>query len=151
MRISAGSLLLLALTALVSVTLAKSVFTFMDVLKAATVDFNQKSDEKNAFGPPKQSPLRSMSMFEPGDGSVIIKSITFTLKETVCPKSVDYLKEECVFKENGSLKMCSSTATVLKSQPAEAASLTVSCREVTDPAERKKLSEPPSWAKYFNW
>uniref|UniRef100_A0A0E9U1A9 Uncharacterized protein n=2 Tax=Anguilla anguilla TaxID=7936 RepID=A0A0E9U1A9_ANGAN len=48
--------------------------------------------------------LRSMSMFEPGDGSVMIKSITFTLKETVCPKSEDYLKEECVFKGNGSLK-----------------------------------------------
>uniref|UniRef100_A0A0E9QYZ1 Uncharacterized protein n=2 Tax=Anguilla anguilla TaxID=7936 RepID=A0A0E9QYZ1_ANGAN len=29
----------------------------------------------------------SQSMFEPGDGSVMIKSITLTLKETVCPKS----------------------------------------------------------------
>uniref|UniRef100_A0A0E9QH89 Uncharacterized protein n=1 Tax=Anguilla anguilla TaxID=7936 RepID=A0A0E9QH89_ANGAN len=51
------------------------------------------------------SPL-SQSMFEPGDGSVMIKSITFTLKETVCPKSEDYLKEECVFKDNGVSSHC---------------------------------------------
>ncbi|KAJ8408225.1 hypothetical protein AAFF_G00264530 [Aldrovandia affinis] len=145
------SLLLLSLVALISMTLAKSVFTFSDLLAAATVDFNRNSPETNAFGPPKQGALRSMSMFAAGDGSAMINSITFTLKETVCPKSEDYLKDECTFKENGSLKKCSSIATVLNSQPAEAASLTVSCKEVTDPEERKELSEVPSWAKYFNW
>ncbi|KAG5842166.1 hypothetical protein ANANG_G00174760 [Anguilla anguilla] len=123
MKSSVGPLLLLSLVAFVSVTLARSVFTFTDVLAAATADFNQKSQETKAFGPPKKGALRSMSMFEPGDGSVMIKSITFTLKETVCPKSEDYLKEECVFKDNGSLKKCSSTATVLKSQPGEAGSI----------------------------
>ncbi|KAJ8337412.1 hypothetical protein SKAU_G00386320 [Synaphobranchus kaupii] len=152
MKTSVGPLLLISLVSIVSVTLARSVFTFKDVLAAATADFNQKSQETKAFGPPKQGALRSMSVFEPGDGSVMIKSITFTLKETVCPKSEDYLKEECIFKENGSMKKCSSTATVLKSQPGEAASLTMSCQEVTDPEERKKLSEPTGWAKYFgNW
>ncbi|KAG9329144.1 hypothetical protein JZ751_007511 [Albula glossodonta] len=152
MKGSAGSLLLLSLTALVSMTLASSVLTFSDILARATIDFNQKSQETKAFGPPKKSPLRSMSVFEPGDGSVMIKTITFTLKETMCPKSEDYLKDECVFKENGSLKKCTSTATILKSQPREVASLTVSCQEVTDPEERKELSEPPSWTKWFsNW
>uniref|UniRef100_A0A0E9P8K8 Uncharacterized protein n=1 Tax=Anguilla anguilla TaxID=7936 RepID=A0A0E9P8K8_ANGAN len=57
-------------------------------------------------------------MFEPGDGSVMMKSITFTLKETVCPKSEDYPKGRvCTSRKMGSLKKCSSTATVLKSQP----------------------------------
>ncbi|KAJ8272980.1 hypothetical protein GJAV_G00095790 [Gymnothorax javanicus] len=152
MKNSVGPLLIISIAVFVPVAWARSVFTFNDVLAAATANFNQKSNEKNAFGPPKQHPLRSMSVFEPGTGSVMIKTITFPLLETVCPKSEDYQQEKCTFKENGSFKKCSSTATILKSQPGEAASLTVSCEEVTDPKERKELSEPPSWMKYFsNW
>uniref|UniRef100_A0A0E9RD53 Uncharacterized protein n=1 Tax=Anguilla anguilla TaxID=7936 RepID=A0A0E9RD53_ANGAN len=40
MESSVGPLLLLSLVAFVSVTLARSVFTFTDVLAAATADFN---------------------------------------------------------------------------------------------------------------
>uniref|UniRef100_A0A0E9TW35 Uncharacterized protein n=1 Tax=Anguilla anguilla TaxID=7936 RepID=A0A0E9TW35_ANGAN len=46
MKSSVGPLLLLSLVAFVSVTLARSVFTFTDVLAAATADFNQKSQEQ---------------------------------------------------------------------------------------------------------
>lgn len=63
MKISVGPLLLLSLVAFFSVTLAKSVFTFNDVLAAATADFNQKSQETKAFAPPKKGALRSMVLY----------------------------------------------------------------------------------------
>uniref|UniRef100_A0A0E9TP18 Uncharacterized protein n=1 Tax=Anguilla anguilla TaxID=7936 RepID=A0A0E9TP18_ANGAN len=55
MKSSVGPLLLLSLVAFVSVTLARSVFTFTDVLAAATADFNQKSQETKAFGPQRRA------------------------------------------------------------------------------------------------
>uniref|UniRef100_A0A0E9VVP7 Uncharacterized protein n=1 Tax=Anguilla anguilla TaxID=7936 RepID=A0A0E9VVP7_ANGAN len=36
----------------------------------------------------------------------MISPLRLRLRRLVCPKSEDYLKEECVFRDNGSLKKC---------------------------------------------
>ncbi|XP_066572302.1 cathelicidin antimicrobial peptide-like [Amia ocellicauda] len=141
--------LLLALAVLAPVSLAKSTFGFGDALSAATAHYNQISKESKAFKPPQKSPLLGMSMFIPGDGSSTEYTIRFTLKETLCPKSVDYKKEECAYKENGALLKCSSIVTVAKQRPGEADTVAVTCVEVTDPAERKKLEATPDFWSLF--
>ncbi|XP_069047291.1 cathelicidin-2-like [Lepisosteus oculatus] len=149
MRTSVEYLLLLCMAAVATVSLAKKTFSYMDALSAATAHYNQESVETNAFKPPKVAPLKGMSMFIPGDGSGTEYTIRFILKETVCPKLVDYGKEECDFKENGSLKKCTGLVTVVRAKPGEANAVVVTCEEVTDPEERKKLEEPPSWWYLF--
>ncbi|MBN3318008.1 ABCB8 protein, partial [Atractosteus spatula] len=101
MRTSVEYLLLLCMAAVATVSLAKKTFSYTDALSAATAHYNQESVGTNAFKPPKVAPLKGMSMFIPGDGSGTEYTIRFILKETVCPRLVDYGKEECDFKENG--------------------------------------------------
>ncbi|MGH0176650.1 UNVERIFIED_CONTAM: hypothetical protein FKN15_073473 [Acipenser sinensis] len=146
MRTCLKALLLAGLACLLTAALAKKSFNFMDALSVSTVHYNRGSEEKNAFKPPEKNPLRAMDIVIPGDGSPTEMKIKFTLKETVCPKTEDYKKAECVYKENGLMKKCSSTVTVVKKLPSEANSVEVTCEHV-GPEEQKELEKPknPWW------
>ncbi|KAK1172226.1 cathelicidin-2-like [Acipenser oxyrinchus oxyrinchus] len=145
MRTCLKALLLAGLACLLTAALAKKSFNFMDALSVSTVHYNRGSEEKNAFKPPEKNPLRGMDIVIPGDGSPTEMKIKFTLKETVCPKTEDYKKAECVYKENGvsAHLFCS---TIPKKTPSEANSVEVTCEHVgpEEPEEELK-SQNPWW------
>ncbi|KAB1264034.1 Antibacterial peptide PMAP-23 [Camelus dromedarius] len=57
------------------------------------------------------------------------KPVSFTVKETVCPRRTQQPPEQCDFKENGVVKQCVGTVTLDQSRDQQ----DITCDEVSDP------------------
>ncbi|MGH0140813.1 UNVERIFIED_CONTAM: hypothetical protein FKN15_031928 [Acipenser sinensis] len=132
-------MLLAGLASLLLVAQAERALTSMDALDAAIEFYNRASEHDHAFK--QASLLQSLKT-----SSSEHYKLKFNLQETVCLKSENYEKPKCTFMENGLMKKCSSTVTVVKKRPSEANSVEVTCEHV-GPEEQKELEKPknPWW------
>ncbi|XP_004834996.1 cathelicidin antimicrobial peptide [Heterocephalus glaber] len=106
---------------------APEALGYQQAVDRAVADFNQRSLYASLFRllsldsePPGLSaePGPSLSC-TPGLGLCFTvedpdtpKPVSFTVKETVCPKATQLPLEQCDFKENGVVKQCSGTVTL---------------------------------------
>ncbi|XP_029774441.1 cathelicidin antimicrobial peptide [Suricata suricatta] len=96
--------LLLLLLGLVITPAASQALSYQEAVLRAVDGFNQRSSEKNLYR------LLQLESQPEGDGDPTTpKPVSFTVKETVCPKTTRKPLEQCDFKDNGLVKQCDGT------------------------------------------
>ncbi|EHB12560.1 Cathelicidin antimicrobial peptide [Heterocephalus glaber] len=99
---------------------APEALGYQQAVDRAVADFNQRSLYASLFrllsldSEPPGGPEPSLSTFSPDqvEDPDTPKPVSFTVKETVCPKATQLPLEQCDFKENGVVKQCSGTVTL---------------------------------------
>ncbi|XP_053525262.1 cathelicidin-6-like [Artibeus jamaicensis] len=84
------------------------VVSYNEAVLAAVNGFNQRSSEPSLYR------LLELDQQRPDadDNPDTPKPMSFTVKETVCPRTTQLPPEQCEFKENGLVKQCSGTVTL---------------------------------------
>ncbi|XP_025311501.1 cathelicidin antimicrobial peptide [Canis lupus baileyi] len=96
--------LLLLLLGLVITPAASRALSYREAVLRAVNGFNQRSSEENLYR------LLQLNSQPKGDEDPNIpKPVSFTVKETVCPKTTQQPLEQCGFKDNGLVKQCEGT------------------------------------------
>uniref|UniRef100_A0A900Q741 Peptide antibiotic PR39 n=1 Tax=Sus scrofa TaxID=9823 RepID=A0A900Q741_PIG len=114
----------LLLLALVVPSASAQALSYREAVLRAVDRLNEQSSEANLYRlleldqPPKADE-------DPGTP----KPVSFTVKETVCPRPTRQPPELCDFKENGRVKQCVGTVTLNPSNDP----LDISCNEVSGP------------------
>ncbi|KAF0875091.1 cathelicidin antimicrobial peptide [Crocuta crocuta] len=99
-----GWSLLLLLLGLVITPAAPQALSYKEAVLRAVDGFNQRSSEKNLYR------LLHLDSQPNGDGDPNTpKPVSFTVKETVCPKTTQQPLDQCDFKDNGLVKQCEGT------------------------------------------
>ncbi|KAM9185571.1 LOW QUALITY PROTEIN: cathelicidin antimicrobial peptide [Dugong dugon] len=96
--------LLLLLLGLVVTPAAVEAFSYQEAVLRAVDRFNQRSSDANLY--------RLLKLDQLPDGDEDPKPVSFTVKETVCPRKTRQPPEQCDFKENGLVKQCVGTVTL---------------------------------------
>ncbi|XP_002926076.1 cathelicidin antimicrobial peptide [Ailuropoda melanoleuca] len=96
--------LLLLLLGLVITPAASRTLTYREAVLRVVDSLNQRSSEENFY-----RLLQLDSQPEGDENPNIPKPVSFTVKETVCPKTTQKPLEECDFKDNGLVKRCDGT------------------------------------------
>ncbi|XP_045634569.1 cathelicidin antimicrobial peptide [Ursus americanus] len=99
--------LLLLLLGLVITPAASRTLTYREAVLRVVDSLNQQSSEENFY-----RLLQLDSQPEGDENPDIPKPVSFTMKETVCPKTTQKPLEECDFKDNGLVKRCNGTVTL---------------------------------------
>ncbi|XP_076726214.2 cathelicidin antimicrobial peptide-like [Callospermophilus lateralis] len=100
------SLLLLLLGLMMPLAIAQTL-SYQEAVLRAVDGFNQQSSDANLYR------LLSLDSQSRGDeDSDTPKPVSFTVKETVCPKKTQQALEQCDFKEDGLVKRCVGTVTL---------------------------------------
>ncbi|KAM5291937.1 cathelicidin antimicrobial peptide [Ctenodactylus gundi] len=103
-------LLLLLLPGL-GMSLARAqVLSYQEAVLRAVDSFNQRSSDTNLFR------LLALDSQPSGDDPATPQLVSFTVKETVCPKRTRWPVEQCDFKEAGLVKQCVGTVTLDKAE-----------------------------------
>ncbi|KAM5314410.1 cathelicidin-6-like [Glossophaga mutica] len=100
--------LLLLLLGLAVPPAAAQVLSYNELALRAVDGFNRRSSEANLYRLLKLDQQRP----DGDDNPNTPKPVSFTVKETVCPKTAQVLPEQCDFKENGLVKQCAGTVTL---------------------------------------
>ncbi|XP_006108800.3 cathelin-like [Myotis lucifugus] len=100
-------LLLLLGLAMPTPLAAARALTYQEAVRLAVQGFNQRSREASLYRLLQQD-LQPQGDLNPDTP----KPVSFTLKETVCPRTTRQPPEECDFKENGLVKECAGTVTL---------------------------------------
>ncbi|XP_045713208.1 cathelicidin-5-like [Phyllostomus hastatus] len=104
------SLLLLLLGLAVPPATAQDL-SYNQAVLAAVDGYNQRSSEANLYRLLELDPQRpDADLWD--DNPSTPKPVSFTLKETVCPRTTQLPPEQCEFKENGLVKQCVGTVTL---------------------------------------
>ncbi|XP_008154130.1 cathelicidin antimicrobial peptide [Eptesicus fuscus] len=99
-------LLLLGLAMPMPPTAAQAM-SYQEAVRLAVQGFNQRSLEASLYR------LLQLEPQPQGDPNPFTpKPVSFTLKETVCPRTTRRPPEECDFKENGLVKECAGAVTL---------------------------------------
>ncbi|XP_059520840.1 antibacterial peptide PMAP-23-like isoform X2 [Myotis daubentonii] len=86
---------------------AARVLSYQEAVRLAVQGFNQRSREASLYR------LLQLDPQPQGDLNPDTPTpISFTLKETVCPRTTRQPPEECDFKKNGLVKVCAGTVTL---------------------------------------
>ncbi|VTJ54626.1 Hypothetical predicted protein [Marmota monax] len=100
------SLLLLLLGLMMPLAIAQTL-SYQEAVLRAVDGFNQQSSDANLYR------LLSLDSQSQGDEDPDTpKPVSFTVKETVCPKTTQQTLEQCDFKEDGLVKRCVGTVTL---------------------------------------
>uniref|UniRef100_A0A8C6FUJ4 Cathelicidin antimicrobial peptide C-terminal domain-containing protein n=1 Tax=Moschus moschiferus TaxID=68415 RepID=A0A8C6FUJ4_MOSMO len=97
----------LLLLGLVLPSASAQALSYREAVLRAVDQLNEKSSEANLYRlleldpPPKDD-----------EGLGTQKPVSFTVKETVCPKTTQQSPEQCDFKEKGLVKQCVGTVTL---------------------------------------
>ncbi|XP_070247304.1 antibacterial peptide PMAP-23-like [Myotis yumanensis] len=86
---------------------AARALSYQEAVRLAVQGFNQRSREASLYRLLQQDP-QPQGDLNPDTP----KPVSFTLKETVCPRTTRQPPEECDFKENGLVKECAGTVTL---------------------------------------
>nr|KAF6310193.1 cathelicidin antimicrobial peptide [Myotis myotis] len=110
---------------------AAQALSYQEAVRLAVQGFNQRSREASLYRLLQQDP-------QPQDdlNPDTPKPVSFTLKETVCPRTTRQPPEECDFKENGLVKVCGGTVTLDQ----DTDYYDVHCEEIKDVAIRPLVS-----------
>ncbi|KAF6312596.1 cathelicidin antimicrobial peptide [Rhinolophus ferrumequinum] len=99
--------LLLLLLGLAMPPATAQALTYREAVLRAVDGFNQQSSEASLYR------LLELDQQPHGDGNPNIpQPVSFTVKETVCPRSTQQPTEQCDFKEKGLVKQCVGTVTL---------------------------------------
>uniref|UniRef100_A0A9L0R4I8 Uncharacterized protein n=1 Tax=Equus caballus TaxID=9796 RepID=A0A9L0R4I8_HORSE len=85
-------------------SLAHKTLSYKEAVLRAVDGLNQRSSDENLYRLLELDPLPK----EDEDPDTP-KPVSFTVKETVCPRTTQQPLEECDFKENGLVKQCVGT------------------------------------------
>ncbi|XP_053786266.1 cathelicidin-6 [Desmodus rotundus] len=124
------SLLLLLLVLVVPPATAQ-VLSYNEAVLRAIEDLNQRSSEASLYrllGLDQQPPDGDENPNTP-------KPVSFTVKETVCPRTTQLPPEQCEFKENGLVKQCMGTVTLDQAN----GSFDIDCAEIQDVGLGRRL------------
>ncbi|XP_035924649.1 cathelicidin antimicrobial peptide [Halichoerus grypus] len=96
--------LLLLLLGLVITPATSRTLSYREAVLHVVDSLNQRSSEENLYR------LLQLDSQPQGDENPNIpKPVSFTVKETVCPKTTQQPLEQCDFKDNGLVKQCDGT------------------------------------------
>ncbi|XP_012626592.2 cathelicidin antimicrobial peptide [Microcebus murinus] len=99
--------LVLLLLGLVMPLATAQYLSYQEAVLRAVDGLNQRSSDANLYR------LLDLDPQSGGDGDPDTpKPVSFTVKETVCPRTTQRPPEQCDFKENGLLKQCVGTVTL---------------------------------------
>ncbi|KAB0353493.1 hypothetical protein FD755_023805 [Muntiacus reevesi] len=99
--------LCLLLLGLVLPSASTQSLSYREAVLRAVDQFNERSSEDNLY---RLLDLDATPNDEVDPGTR--KPVSFTVKETVCPKTAQQSPEQCDFKENGLVKQCVGTVTL---------------------------------------
>ncbi|XP_006893092.1 PREDICTED: cathelicidin antimicrobial peptide [Elephantulus edwardii] len=99
--------LLLLLLGLVVPPAAPQTYTYQQAVLRAVDGLNQRSSDASLYRLLELDPEPSGD-----DNPDTPKPVSFTVKETVCPRRTRRNPEKCAFKENGLVKQCVGTVTL---------------------------------------
>ncbi|XP_037684952.1 protegrin-5-like isoform X3 [Choloepus didactylus] len=99
--------LLLLLLGLVMPLATGQTLSYQEAVLRAVDSLNQQSSDDNLYRLLKQD--LELKVDEDPDTP---KPVSFTVKETVCPRTTRQPPEQCDFKENGLVKQCVGTVTL---------------------------------------
>uniref|UniRef100_A0A8C2SEB7 Bac7.5 protein n=1 Tax=Capra hircus TaxID=9925 RepID=A0A8C2SEB7_CAPHI len=97
----------LLLLGLVVPSASAQALSYREAVLRAVGQLNERSSEANLYRLLELDPAPNDEV-DPGTR----KPVSFTVKETVCPRTTQQPPEECDFKENGLLKRCEGTVTL---------------------------------------
>ncbi|XP_070247003.1 cathelicidin-6-like [Myotis yumanensis] len=86
---------------------AARALSYQEAVRLAVQGFNQRSREASLYRLLQQDP-QPQGDLNPDTP----KPVSFTLKETVCPRTTRQPPEQCAFKRNGLVKVCAGTVTL---------------------------------------
>ncbi|KAM6169259.1 cathelicidin antimicrobial peptide-like [Rhynchocyon petersi] len=99
--------LLLLLLGLVVPPATSRAFSYQAAVLGAVDGLNQRSSDAHLYR------LLELDQLPEGDDDPDTpKPVSFTVKETVCPRTTRRRPEKCAFKENGLVKQCVGTVTL---------------------------------------
>nr|XP_014338296.1 PREDICTED: cathelicidin-7 isoform X2 [Bos mutus] len=101
------SSLWLLLLGLVVPSASAQDLSYREAVLRAVDQFNERSSEANLYRLLELDPPPEQDVEHPGAR----KPVSFTVKETVCPRTTPQPPEQCDFKENGLVKQCVGTVT----------------------------------------
>uniref|UniRef100_A0A452F973 Uncharacterized protein n=1 Tax=Capra hircus TaxID=9925 RepID=A0A452F973_CAPHI len=96
----------LLLLGLVVPSASAQALSYREAVLRAVGQLNERSSEANLYRLLELDP--APNDVDPGTR----KPVSFTVKETVCPRTTQQPPEECDFKENGLVKQCVGTVTL---------------------------------------
>ncbi|XP_037706083.1 cathelicidin antimicrobial peptide-like isoform X2 [Choloepus didactylus] len=99
--------LLLLLLGLVMPLATGQTLSYQEAVLRAVDGLNQRSSDDNLYRLLKQD-----LQLEVDEDPDTPKPVSFTVKETVCPRTTRQPPEQCDFKENGLVKQCVGTVTL---------------------------------------
>ncbi|XP_066899287.1 cathelicidin-4-like [Kogia breviceps] len=102
----------LLLLGLVVPSASAQTLSYREAVLLAVDRFNERSSEANLYrllelDPPPKAQDQDLDTPKP---------VSFTVKETVCPRTTQQPQEQCDFKENGLVKQCVGTVTLDQSK-----------------------------------
>ncbi|XP_061252939.1 cathelicidin-7 [Bos javanicus] len=101
------SSLWLLLLGLVVPSASAQDLSYREAVLRAVDQFNERSSEANLYRLLELDPPPEQDVEHPGAR----KPVSFTVKETMCPRTTPQPPEQCDFKENGLVKQCVGTVT----------------------------------------
>ncbi|XP_032015012.1 cathelicidin antimicrobial peptide [Hylobates moloch] len=101
------SLMLLLLGLLMPLAIVAQVLSYKEAVLRAIDGINQRSSDANLYRLLDLDPRPTMD----GDPDTP-KPVSFTVKETVCPRTTQQSPEDCDFKKDGLVKRCVGTVTL---------------------------------------
>nr|Q1KLY7.1 RecName: Full=Cathelicidin antimicrobial peptide; Contains: RecName: Full=Antibacterial peptide FALL-39; AltName: Full=FALL-39 peptide antibiotic; Contains: RecName: Full=Antibacterial peptide LL-37; Flags: Precursor [Ateles fusciceps]ABE96619.1 cathelicidin [Ateles fusciceps] len=101
------SLVLLLLGLVMPLAIVAQVLSYQEAVLRAIDGINQRSSDANLYRLLDLDPRPTMD----GDPDTP-KPVSFTVKETVCPRTIQRSPEECDFREDGLVKWCVGTVTL---------------------------------------
>ncbi|KAF4023883.1 hypothetical protein G4228_016106 [Cervus hanglu yarkandensis] len=121
----------LLLLGLVLPSSSAQALSFREAVLRAVDQLNERSSEANLYRLLELDP-------PPSDDEDLgtSKPVSFTVKETVCPRTTQQSSEQCDFKENGLVKQCVGTVTLDPSND----QFDLNCNEDEDPDTPKRVS-----------
>ncbi|XP_004034110.1 cathelicidin antimicrobial peptide [Gorilla gorilla gorilla] len=101
------SLVLLLLGLVMPLAIIAQVLSYKEAVLRAIDGINQRSSDANLYRLLDLDPRPTMD----GDPDTP-KPVSFTVKETVCPRTTQQSPEDCDFKKDGLVKRCMGTVTL---------------------------------------
>uniref|UniRef100_A0A8C0CYF4 Uncharacterized protein n=1 Tax=Balaenoptera musculus TaxID=9771 RepID=A0A8C0CYF4_BALMU len=113
----------LLLLGLVVPSASAQALSYREAVLRAVNRLNEQSSEANLYRLLELDPLPK------DEDPDTPKPVSFTVKETVCPRTSQQPPEQCDFKENGLVKQCVGTVTLDQSKD----QFDINCNEVSGP------------------
>ncbi|XP_023087516.1 cathelicidin antimicrobial peptide isoform X2 [Piliocolobus tephrosceles] len=124
------SLVLLLLGLVMPLAIVAQVLSYQEAVLRAIDGINQRSSDANLYRLLDLDPRPTMD----GDPDTP-KPVSFTVKETVCPRTTQKSPQDCDFKEDGLVKRCVGTVTLNQAGD----SFDISCDKVSAALRNKNL------------